>query len=89
MRADVVGSGDELVVNGLWSGVTYTRRVVWSLVFIAVVGIAVVLGRRPLARMQGAFAGGRVLPGCVIAEGVALIVLALVLFLLYRAGAFA
>ncbi|HEX7831032.1 MAG TPA: hypothetical protein VF787_15355 [Thermoanaerobaculia bacterium] len=62
---------------------------IWSLVFIAAVGIAVILGRQPLARMQGAFAGGRVLPGCVIAEGVALLVLALVLFVLYRAGAFA
>lgn len=59
------------------------------IVFIALVGAAVVAARRPLAKMQGAFAGGRVLPGCVIAEGIVLIVLALVLFLLYRAGAFA
>jgi hypothetical protein len=61
----------------------------WPIVFVAVVGIAVILARRPLAKVQAALAGGSVLPGCVIAEGVFLLVLALVLFLLYRAGAFA
>jgi hypothetical protein len=62
---------------------------VWSLAFIALVGIVMILARRPLARLQAAVAGGSVLPGCVIAEGIALVLLALVLFLLYRAGAFA
>ncbi|MGN6186771.1 MAG: hypothetical protein ACTHQM_24305 [Thermoanaerobaculia bacterium] len=61
----------------------------YSLVFIALVGIVVIVLRRPLAQQQAFIAGGRVLPGCVIAEGVALIVLAIVLFVLYRAGAFA
>ncbi|HEX2833834.1 MAG TPA: hypothetical protein VHW00_12550 [Thermoanaerobaculia bacterium] len=61
----------------------------WSLVFVAIVGVTVIFLRRPLAQQQAFLAGGRVLPGCVIAEGVFLIVLALVLYLLYRAGAFA
>lgn len=60
-----------------------------SLVFIAIVGIVIIIARRPLAQQQAAIAGGRVTPGCVIAEGIALVVLAIVLFFLYRAGAFA
>jgi hypothetical protein len=67
----------------------HTPGMLWSLVFIAVVGIVVIVLRKPLAQQQALLAGGRVVPGCVIAEGVALLLLALVLFLLYRAGAFA
>lgn len=68
----------------------HTRAVMlWSLAFVAAVGILIIVLRRPLASLQAVAAGGTVTPGCVIAEGVALLVLALVLFLLYRAGAFA
>jgi len=51
--------------------------------FFAVVGIAVIAARRPLARAQSMVAGGTVPPGCVIVEGVALIVIG-TLFLLLR-----
>jgi hypothetical protein len=62
---------------------------VLPLVFIAFLGVAAIVARRPLAELQAALAGGRVLPGCVVAEGVALLLLALVLFLMNRAGMFA
>ncbi|HKO58384.1 MAG TPA: hypothetical protein VJ276_21140 [Thermoanaerobaculia bacterium] len=52
-------------------------------VFFAIVGIAVMIARRPLARAQSMIAGGTVPAGCVIAEGVALIVIG-ALFLLLR-----
>jgi hypothetical protein len=51
--------------------------------FFAVVGIAVMVARRPLARAQSMIAGGTVPAGCVIAEGIALMVIG-VLFLLLR-----
>jgi hypothetical protein len=62
---------------------------VWPVLFVAAVGVFVIVARRPLAKLQAALAGGSVLPGCVIAEGVLLLLLALALFVLYRAGAFA
>jgi hypothetical protein len=62
---------------------------VLSLVFVALVGVVVILAKRPLAELQANLAGGRVLPGCVVAQGAALILLALLLFWLYRSGAFA
>lgn len=51
--------------------------------FFAAVGIAVIAARRSLAHALSMIAGGTVPPGCVIAEGVALIVVG-ALFLLLR-----
>ena len=52
--------------------------------FIALVGIAVILQRRSLARAQAMVLGGSILPGCVIAEGVALIAIALAIAIFGR-----
>lgn len=45
--------------------------------FIALIGIVVILQRRSLARAQALILGGTILPGCAVAEGVALLVIAL------------
>lgn len=47
--------------------------------FLALVAMAMVLQRRPLAEMQAQIFGGNTPPGCVIAEAVALLVLAAVI----------
>ena len=44
--------------------------------FIAAVGIAVILQRRPLARAQALILGGSILPGCAVVEGIALLLIA-------------
>lgn len=51
--------------------------------FLAVVAAIVFLQRRPLARGQALVLGGSVMPGCVIAEAVALLALAVVMFLMH------
>lgn len=51
--------------------------------FFAIVGIAVIAARRTLSHAQSMIAGGRITPGCVIAEGAVLIVIGM-LFLLLR-----
>jgi hypothetical protein len=45
--------------------------------FLAIVAVIVFLQRRQLARAQALVLGGSVLPGCVIAEAVALLLLAI------------
>jgi hypothetical protein len=44
--------------------------------FIAVVGVIVILQRRALARAQALVLGGSILPGCAVAEGIALLLIA-------------
>jgi hypothetical protein len=55
-------------------------------IFIVLVGVATILARSPFARMQGLLAGGTMPPGCVIAEGIALLLLAAVLLLMRANG---
>ena len=50
---------------------------VWlAAAFIALVGTAVIFQRRRLAHAQAMVLGGSILPGCVVAEGVFLLLLA-------------
>jgi hypothetical protein len=52
-------------------------RVTWlGPAFVAVVAIAVFLNRRGLAHAQANVLGGSILPGCVVAEAVALLAIA-------------
>ena len=46
-------------------------------IFVALAGGAVIVFRRELAEMQAMLAGGRLTPGCAVAEGIALILLAI------------
>lgn len=45
-------------------------------VFLALVGVVVILQRRPLARAQALILGGSVFPGCAVAEGLLLLLIA-------------
>lgn len=58
-----------------------------ALLFVAF-GIALIVKRREAANLQALLAGGSMGPGCAVAEGVALFVLAAVVFFAYRAGWF-
>lgn len=44
------------------------------------VGIALIVGRRPMAQVQAYVMGGRIVPGCVIAEAIAVFLLALFVY---------
>lgn len=57
---------------------------VWiAVTLFAAAGIALILARGPAAHAQALIAGGRIGPGCVVAEGVVFLLLAL-LALLFR-----
>jgi hypothetical protein len=47
-----------------------------------------IVARRPLASGQAIVFGGSILPGCVIAEAVAMFVLAALMVVAYRYGLF-
>ena len=55
---------------------------VFDAVLFAAVAVVLVAFRRPFAQIQSGVFGGRTMPGCVIAEAVVLLVIAVVLFLL-------
>ena len=42
----------------------------------AILGVALIVARRPAAHWQAMFAGGTIRPGCAVAEGVVFLVLA-------------
>jgi hypothetical protein len=60
---------------------------IWAsvLLFVAA-GAGLILARKPLAHLQSLLAGGSMPPGCVIAEGVAFLLLAALVLLAYRLG---
>ena len=47
--------------------------------FLAIVAAAVIIERRRLATMQAMVLGGSVVPGCVVAEGIVLLAIAVAL----------
>ena len=51
----------------------------FAALFIAVVAVAVYLRRRQLAHAQALILGGTIMPGCVVAQAVLLLVIALVI----------
>jgi len=54
--------------------------VVWlGPAFLAIVAAAVIIERRRLATMQAMVLGGSVVPGCIVAEGIVLLVIAVAL----------
>jgi len=52
--------------------------------FVALAGVGIIVFRRPLAEMQAMLAGGSIAPGCAVAEGIALILLAIAIVVLER-----
>ena len=55
-------------------------------VFLALVAAIVFYARRQLASMQAAVLGGSILPGCVTAQALALLALAILIVLAHVAG---
>lgn len=53
-------------------------------IFIAIVAVVVFLQRRRLAHAQALVLGGSILPGCVIAEAVVLLLIAVMIALRTR-----
>lgn len=53
-------------------------------VFIAVVAVVVFLQRRRLAHAQALILGGSILPGCVVAQAVVLLLIAITIALQTR-----
>ena len=60
--------------------------IIAAAVFFVVIGIGMILARDYLARVQALFAGGTIVPGCVIAEAVLFFVLAVAIVVASRAG---
>jgi hypothetical protein len=51
-------------------------------------GVALILWRKDLAEVQAMLAGARMPPGCAVAEGVVLLIIAVIFFFAVRSGAF-
>lgn len=51
-------------------------------IFFLAIAIALVAARRPMASIQANLLGGRITPGCVIAEAVIVAILGVIVFLL-------
>jgi hypothetical protein len=63
--------------------------VIWlSIAILIAIAAMIVVARARIAGLQSLLAGGNVGPGCAIAQAVALLVLALLIFLGHRAGMF-
>jgi hypothetical protein len=62
---------------------------IWSAVVVfALLGVIFILRRRDLARAQSLVAGGNLAPGCVVAEGIILLLMALAVAIAQQFGAF-
>jgi hypothetical protein len=48
--------------------------------FVALVAVVVFMQRRPLAALQAGLLGGSVVPGCVVAEAIVLLAIAVAMF---------
>lgn len=59
-----------------------------GVVLFVAVGVAMIFARKPLADGQAIVFGGSVVPGCVIAEAIAMFVAAVVMIVAYRYGLF-
>ncbi|HEX3581597.1 MAG TPA: hypothetical protein VH087_07520 [Thermoanaerobaculia bacterium] len=59
-----------------------------GVVLFVIVGIAMIAVRKPLADGQAIVFGGSVVPGCVIAEAIAMFLLAALMIVAYRYGLF-
>lgn len=57
---------------------------VFEVALFTVVALLLIVFRKPMAEFQSGVIGGRTMPGCVVAEAVALLVVAIVIFLLRK-----
>ena len=62
---------------------------IWASIVVLVLVAAIIgIARDRIARLQSLLAGGAVMPGCAIAEAVAVLLLAILIFLGHQAGMF-
>jgi hypothetical protein len=62
---------------------------IWlSIILLVAIAAIIVVARGRIAHLQSLLVGGAVMPGCAIAEAVAVLLLALLIFLGHRAGMF-
>jgi hypothetical protein len=62
---------------------------VWiAVVVFALLGIIFIICRRDLARVQSLVAGGNLMPGCVIFEGIILLLMAVAVVIAHYFGVF-
>lgn len=59
-----------------------------GVLLFVVVGVAMIVARKPLADGQAIVFGGSVVPGCVVAEAIAMFLLAVLMVVAYRYGLF-
>ena len=59
---------------------------VLSAAFLVIVAAVVAMQRKPLAEMQALVIGGRLGPGCVIAQAIVLVVIAIAILIAWRTG---
>jgi len=63
--------------------------VIWASIVVLVLVAAIIgIARDRIARLQSLLAGGAVMPGCAIAEAVAVLLLEILIFLGHRVGMF-
>jgi hypothetical protein len=55
-----------------------------AIVLFLAIAVALFAARRPMAEIQANLLGGRIVPGCVIAEAAIIALMALAVFLLRR-----
>jgi hypothetical protein len=60
--------------------------IIAAAVVFVIVGVAMILFRHYLARVQALFAGGTIVPGCVVAEAIVFFILAILVIVASRAG---
>ncbi|HEX8170297.1 MAG TPA: hypothetical protein VF824_07145 [Thermoanaerobaculia bacterium] len=56
--------------------------IAFSVTLLVLAAVALFLARRPMASLQAGLAGGRINPGCVVAEAAILLLIAATIFLL-------
>ncbi|HEX7191180.1 MAG TPA: hypothetical protein VF381_06355 [Thermoanaerobaculia bacterium] len=59
-----------------------------AVVLFVVVGVAMIVARKPLADGQAIVFGGSVVPGCVVAEAIVMFILAGLMIIAQRYGLF-
>jgi len=65
------------------------NAIVWlAAILFTAVGIILIVRRTDLARAQSLVAGGRLGPGCAIAEGILFLLMALTAVVMHRYGLF-
>jgi hypothetical protein len=60
---------------------------VWvAILFFTALGLFLIIRRREISRGQSMVLGGRIAPGCVVAQGILILLLAVAFWVLHRLG---